>query len=211
MTWAVEQELPALQKLVLLMLANCCNHHTGQCNPSHDHLAKECGMSKTAVKDALRALADKGKIEVQSRVQDGVCLPNQYMLKIDGGVGRQATTNQEVKPGNETGKAKRAARPSLTLGEWLSSCKAGGEKPIPESDPVFDYADKQKLPLEYVRYAWLEFRRKYGDGAKKQKDWRAHFRNAVRENWYSIWFLKDGDFVLTTRGLQIQREHAEAA
>lgn len=116
---------------------------------------------------------------------------------------------QELK--QQAKKERRAPRAGLTLAEWLSSCKASGEKPIPESDPVFDYADKQKLPLEYVRYAWLEFRRKYGDGGKKQKDWRAHFRNAVRENWYSIWFLKDGDFVLTTRGLQIQREHAEAA
>lgn len=117
MTWAVEQQLPALQKLVLLMLANCSNHHTGQCNPSHERLAKECGMSRTSVKDAIRALSEKGLVEIVHIVHDGVNLPNQYKLLTstppgrntteggspkEGGVGRQASTKQEVEPGKET-------------------------------------------------------------------------------------------------------------
>lgn len=120
MTWAVEQDLPALQKLVLLMLANCSNHHTGQCNPSHDRLAKECGMSKDSVKRAISELAEKGYLEIQRKVKDGVNLPNQYNIKVGasigvvgadstevgavsgGRVGADSTTKQEVKPGKET-------------------------------------------------------------------------------------------------------------
>lgn len=98
MTWAVRQELPALQKLVLLMLANRTNPDTGRCDPSHERLATDCGMSKTAVKNALSSLRDAGKIEVIHRSADGVNLPNHYRLlmpiygaTLPGGVGRETT------------------------------------------------------------------------------------------------------------------------
>lgn len=122
MTWAVEQELPALQKIVLLMLANCTNQHTGRCDPSHDRLARECGMSKDSVKRAITELESKRLLAIRRQVQDGVNLPNQYTLKMGssmgvvgadsthgvgadstdggcsqpGGVGADSTTKQEV-------------------------------------------------------------------------------------------------------------------
>ena len=43
MTWATEQELKANEKIVLVMLANRCNHDTGRCDPAHKRLARECG------------------------------------------------------------------------------------------------------------------------------------------------------------------------
>ncbi|MDW9243945.1 hypothetical protein C7S13_3065 [Burkholderia cepacia] len=110
----------------------------------------------------------------------------------------------------ETQKKGRARRDEISLTDWLAACKASGELSIPKDDPIFDYADKQKLPIDFVRYAWLEFRRKYTENGKKQKDWRATFRNAVRENWYGLWFKKDDDFMLTTRGQQVKTEHEEA-
>ena len=107
----------------------------------------------------------------------------------------------------ETQKKGRARRAELSFTDWLGACKESGEKAITEGDPIFDYAEKQGLPVDFIRFAWLEFRRKYGDSTKKQKDWRGHFRNAVRENWYGIWFDKDGEYTLTTRGKQVKREH----
>lgn len=116
MTWAVSQECEnAGQKLVLIMLANHTNGHTGQCNPSHKLLADECSMGISTLKRHLQGLADKGYIEVLSVIQDGVNLPNQYRLKLEGvspnragggskldrGVGPNRATNQEVEPGNE--------------------------------------------------------------------------------------------------------------
>ena len=109
----------------------------------------------------------------------------------------------------ETQKKGRARKTEISLVEWLAACKASGELSIPKDDPIFDYADKQKLPIDFVRYAWLEFRRKYTENGKKQKDWRATFRNAVRENWYGLWFKKDDDFMLTTRGQQVKTEHED--
>ena len=87
MTWAVEQKVPALQKLVLLMLANRLNHDTGKCIPKIKTLAEECGMSETSVKTAIRGLADAGLITIVPRFQESVQLPNAYVLHT--GVGRQ--------------------------------------------------------------------------------------------------------------------------
>lgn len=82
MTWAVDQELKTNEKMVLVMLANCSNHHTGQCNPSHKRLAKECGMSISTLKRCIEKLEEAGFLTIQHREQDGVSLPNQYHLNI---------------------------------------------------------------------------------------------------------------------------------
>lgn len=119
MAWAVEQkcESPG-QKLVLLMLANHCNGHTKQCNPSHKRLATECSMGISTLKRNIASLADAGLLTIEHRSNEGVSLPNQYRLtppklegvgpnradggsKSDGGVGPNRATKQEVEPGIE--------------------------------------------------------------------------------------------------------------
>lgn len=109
MTWAVEQELPVKQKIVLLMLANRTNHDTGRCDPSHKRLAKECGMSISSVKRAIAELEAAGYLTVENRRIGDVNLPNQYVLNLNRvgshrtevgshrpeGVGSHRPTNQE--------------------------------------------------------------------------------------------------------------------
>lgn len=116
MAWAVKQKTSnSGQKLVLLMLSNYCNSHTGQCNPSHKTLADECSMGVSTLKGHLSALQDAGLIEIIHKSVDSVALPNQYMLKLDGvgqnladggsesdrWVGQNLATNLEVEPINE--------------------------------------------------------------------------------------------------------------
>lgn len=134
MTWATEQPLKALDKLVLIMLANYANHHTGQCNPSHDRLANECGMSKSTLKAAIARLEEAQLIWIEPRSADGVSLPNQYHLAITDsrpggsgdnppppgagrGVGREPATNRESQP---VGSSSRRAAPAcrLDLSKW---------------------------------------------------------------------------------------------
>ena len=98
MTWAVKQDLPAMQKLVLLLMANRHNNDTGLCMPSHDRLAKDCGMSKTALKSAIKSLAEKGLLSISHRAESGVSMSNLYRLNTEityqateQGVGRQTT------------------------------------------------------------------------------------------------------------------------
>jgi DNA-binding transcriptional MocR family regulator len=116
MTWAVTQRCDSSgEKLVLIMLANHTNSHTGQCNPSHKLLADECSMGVSTLKRHLQSLTDKGLISVIPSYQDGVNLPNRYLLKLegvgpnraggrsklDGGVGSNRATNQEEEPVKE--------------------------------------------------------------------------------------------------------------
>ncbi len=135
MTWATAQPLKALDKLVLIMLANYANHLTGQCNPSHDRLANECGMSRSTLKASIARLEETGLLTIERRSADGVALPNQYHLAIpdaeptgwagsrptppaaDRGVGREPATNQESQP---VGSSSRRAVPAckLDLSKW---------------------------------------------------------------------------------------------
>ena len=89
MTWAVEQDLPLKEKMTLLMMANHCNHHTGQCNPSLSRLAKECGMGKTALLSAIKTLENKNYLRVIRKQIGDVHLPNQYRLNFEWGSARE--------------------------------------------------------------------------------------------------------------------------
>lgn len=80
MTWAVEKELPAMQKIVLLMLANRTNPETGLCFPSHDTLAKECGMDKRSV---IRQI-EKLEIAELLKVTRSTNKANSYTLNLHG-------------------------------------------------------------------------------------------------------------------------------
>lgn len=139
-------------------------------------------------------------------------VPNQDKTSPDlGQVGSPKLGHTKENLLKENQKKARPRAGELSLEDWLADCKASGTKPIPEDDSIFEYGRKQSLSIDFIRLAWLEFKRKYTEQPKKQKDWRAHFRNAVRENWYGLWFFKDGGAVLTTRGTQVDTEHKEAA
>lgn len=98
----------------------------------------------------------------------------------------------------------------------MHACRDSGEKPIPADDAVFAFADAAGIPRDYLALAWREFSRDYRPKDKRQKDWRAHFRNAVRRNWYKLWwFPAEGQCDLTTGGVGVKREldaeHKDAA
>jgi hypothetical protein len=60
-------------------------------------------------------------------------------------------------------------------------------------DPVSAYAERSGINDDFLELAWLEFRERHLDNpAKKYRDWRAAFRNAVRDNWYRLWRYVDG-------------------
>lgn len=83
MTWAVKQKTAnAGQKLVLLLLANHANGHTGQCNPSQGLLATECCMGLSTLRRHLIDLEEQGFIQVVHKFADNMKRPNQYYLNI---------------------------------------------------------------------------------------------------------------------------------
>lgn len=120
-------------------------------------------------------------------------------------------TPQGGQPGEQDESPKRKA--AVSLQTFLAECRKAGEKPIPDDDPVFAYADKVKLPYDFLALQWREFKDRYTQpDAKRYKAWRTVFRKSVQCNWLKLWYIAgDGSFVLTTAGQQAQRNHQEAA
>ena len=102
-------------------------------------------------------------------------------------------------PGGKKSKGKSSA---VSLKAWIESLN--GEDAIPPDDPVYEYTDSIKLPDEYIALAWAWF--KGAMETKRQKDWRAHFRNAVKGNWPKYWWpTDDGGWRLSPAGEQAKR------
>jgi hypothetical protein len=66
------------------MLANHANGNTGQCNPSHRRLADVCEMGSSTLRKHILELEKCGLLTIVPKFVDGVQLPNQYNLHIDG-------------------------------------------------------------------------------------------------------------------------------
>jgi hypothetical protein len=112
---------------------------------------------------------------------------------------------------SETVQAKTKKRSAIALQTFLDECKAKGERPIPDGDSVFDYAEETGLPIEFLRLHWLEFKERYtAPDAKRYKDWRSVYRKSVRGCWFKLWYLRgDGTCGLTTQGEQAKRHHGK--
>jgi hypothetical protein len=103
----------------------------------------------------------------------------------------------------EKPKAKRP--PTIT--EWLALL--GDADAIPETDPVYAYAEKAGIPDDFLSLSWAEFKSAYTASGKRQKDFPATYRNAVKGNWYKLWWIApDGEYRLTTAGEQAKRAQA---
>jgi hypothetical protein len=105
---------------------------------------------------------------------------------------------------------KAAARPLTNFKTWIEAVKATGDRPVPDGDEVFAYAQDVGLPREFLALAWSEFRHRYTaeHASKRYRDWRLVFRKAVRENWLKLWWLDGQAYTLTTTGMQAQRMRA---
>ena len=116
------------------------------------------------------------------------------------------------RPGEEdrepTPKPKRA---TVTIRTFIDACKAKGEAPIPHDDPIFDYARDAGIPEDFLHLAWREFVERNTGTKKRYASWRQAFHNAVRSNWYRLWYFDEGKRIaLTTAGEQARRKHASA-
>ena len=115
-------------------------------------------------------------------------------------------------PSDRVPKAEEGAalRP-VELKAWLAECKAAGQKPIPDDDPVRAYAQSVGLGPELLLLCWREFLRRWARSSKRRSDWRQTFRDCVERNAYSLWYVEaDGRFLLSNRGRQAQAAHAAA-
>ncbi|MDB5776147.1 MAG: hypothetical protein JWP38_2280 [Herbaspirillum sp.] len=104
-------------------------------------------------------------------------------------------------------KKPRAKSIEETLQAFFDRCKAENVKAIPVDDPIFEYANTVGLSEVMLSVCWFVFKGRFQSDSKKQKDWRAHYRNAVKNNWFKLWFIgSDGTSGFTTAGQQAHRE-----
>jgi hypothetical protein len=108
-------------------------------------------------------------------------------------------------------RAPRQPKSEIPLADYLASCKAQGLKAVPDGHHVRAWAQDAGLSDEMLQVAWLTFRDRHipaeGDTKlpKKQKDWPATFANAVKDNWYRLWFIDGTEVKWSSQG-QIQRQ-----
>jgi hypothetical protein len=153
------------------------------------------------------AAPDKsGASLVQDTAQTGTS-PADSLLLIPDSLQEIPTAVPAVVPAEPIKPANPKAKRPPTITEWLDSL--GDADAIPATDPVYDYAAKVGIPEEYLRLSWIEFKAAYTASGKRQKDFPKTYRNAVRGNWYKLWwFSPEGDCRLATPGVQAMRAAA---
>lgn len=109
--------------------------------------------------------------------------------------------------------ATRSTAKQLTFAKWADAERSAGRSLIADWQPLERYMASTGLPDELVQMAWTAFKDRYTNStnyrAKKYIDWRDMFLNAIKGNWFKLWFVSgDGSYSLTTAGQQAQREQA---
>jgi phage replication O-like protein O len=176
-------------------------------NKSHQEWAKE--MPSTSAK--LTLVSNEHSVSVT--LAEVVSIQPSPSVNVTQADSVNVTHTKENLPKENQQKKTRASRggQKINFNTWMSQVKEQGIKPIPEDHDVFSYAEKIHLPIDYVRLCWLEFKVEHATNSdKKQKSWPQTFSNYVRKNYYRLWFDKDGQWLLTTRGIQLQKEMRDA-
>ena len=126
LTWATKQELPAMQKIVLVMLADH-NSKDGLCFPSYDTLAIECGMTKRSVITQIEKLEAADFLTVE-RFKNRA---NRYFLNVHQG--------ESNSPQSETDSLQSEGRsPEPVINQEINLKEIITTTPAQESPEFFD-------------------------------------------------------------------------
>lgn len=112
MNWAWEQELPPVQKLVLLKLADNANDE-GIAFPAIRTVAAYCSISLRTAQRVIQKLSDTGFIGIEKRFRgDGSQSSNRYRLRPD--LGGDNLSRPSVATGNqEAGESPRGCQDNV--------------------------------------------------------------------------------------------------
>jgi hypothetical protein len=94
LSWAADQDCKsALQKLVLIMLANYSDDNES-CFPSYKHLAKVCLCNERTIMRVIKSLQSAGLVRVESRFISGKQTSNRFILQTGTGVTNDTPQNE---------------------------------------------------------------------------------------------------------------------
>jgi len=222
--------------LILLALADWCDDE-GRCFPSIAAIGRKCRIGTRQAQRHVHRMIDVGMVAVTENVHGGKPgSTRRYRINLDSLTGVANVTGVKNVTGvvsdaegchgrRETGvvddtltiidtsitvkKVSSRKKSEITLKQFLDACKENSEQAIPETDPVFEYAETVGLDAEMIAVCWKEFKAAYLPTQKTYKDWRATFRKCVRGNWYKLWFMREGEQAAwTSVGEQARRAAA---
>lgn len=81
LTWALEQDLPSSEKLVLISICNYVGNESGEAWPSHSTIARIAGISDRTVRRCLIQLKSKGLIDWTQRKNGDAMTSNLYKVR----------------------------------------------------------------------------------------------------------------------------------
>lgn len=212
---------------VATVLVDHANKETGQCFPSVATIIARAGVPKTTTIRALRLLEEAGWIAADKRngaVTHYTLTGAMHGTGSVGGTGAisglkrgqtGSTHGTEAVPSTEPeqkekqkqqGKTRSRATPRVTFDQWIKSV-GEDESLIPDSHPVWRYAENAGIPDEFQDLAWVAFCRKYKHSTKRYSDWARVFQNAIEGDWLRLWRFDNatGQYSLTTAGMQLQQ------
>jgi len=149
MTWAVEQQLPAMQKIVLLMLANRASLETNECYPSISRLVNECGMSYRSVLNQLAEIENAGLITVIRSSIDGIKQCNTYRLNTEKKYSARDALQKEVVQEMQEGSAGDAHKP---INEPVKLTSQLNNKAKTTKQLLFDYGIIDQLAIDFIAH-----------------------------------------------------------
>ena len=145
--------------------------------------------------------SNAGKASAKGKLNRRLTNVEQTLNHTDTDTDTDTDKNKEVKK-----RSQKKVNTEKTLSEFLEDCKTSGEKAIREDDPIFEWAKTIGLPEDMLYLGWTEFKNLQA-ADKKQADWRATFRIYVKRDYLHLWAInKDGEYYLTLRGKQLERE-----
>lgn len=206
--------------LAMLALADWSDDN-GKCYPAISSIARKTRLSRSQAQRIIHKLIDDGFVVVTANALGGDPKQTRHyrivLSRLTGSThatgsvdatgsthaaegshpcvnrGSAHATQTVIEPSITVKKVSRSKNSAITLMQFIDGCKENSVQTIPEDDPVFKYADTVEIDREMIAICWQEFKAVFmNDSSKRQKDWRAHFRSAVRRNWYKLWYLKDG-------------------
>lgn len=168
------------QKLVLLMLANHCNDHTRQCNPSQKLLAEECSMGLSTLKNHINALEEAGYIETISVYKDNIQRPNQYILKLSSSQNLATPQPESDRPPSQN----LATEPELKtrIEPSRKATRLPDDFVVPDEWKAWAKSQRPDLQVQVVADSFVDYWIARGDAGACKTNWLATWRNWVRNS-----------------------------
>lgn len=162
-----------LRKLVLIKLADNSNDK-GECWPSHQHVADQCEISKTSVRNHIKKLEEMGLLKIERREGPKGNTSNLYHLTIHG----MPNAGMGIAGDGTGGIAGDGTRTS----NYFESVKEPSKRFAPPTqNQVFEYMQERDFAHRKESESFVNFYESKGwmVGRSKMKDWKAAVRNWI--------------------------------